>query len=148
MSETIRITYLSDEIEKLRYIGGKSDWIDLRSAEHVVMKKGEFRLISLGISICLPDGYEALVVPRSSTYKNYGLIQTNSMGVIDETYGKHSSSDVWRVPMLATRDTEIQINDRIAQFRILKHQPEIVFEEVLPHEDGEARGGFGTTGKQ
>ena len=148
MSETIRITYLSDKIEKLRYIDGKSDWIDLRAAEHVVLKKGEFKLISLGVSMKLPDGYEAIVVPRSSTYKNFGIIQANSCGVIDESYGKYSSKDVWHMPVIAMRDTEININDRICQFRIQKHQPEIVFEESKPGEmSGEARGGFGITGK-
>ena len=149
MSETIKITYVSNEIEKLRYIDGKSDWIDLRAAEHVVLKKGEFRLISLGVSMCLPDGYEAIVVPRSSTYKNFGIIQTNSCGVIDEGYGKFSSADVWKMPVLAMRDTEIHVNDRICQFRIQKHQPEIIFEEVSAHADGgPARGGFGSTGVQ
>ncbi len=147
MSEKIRITYLSDKIEKLRYIDGKSDWIDLRAAEHVVMKKGEYRLINLGVSISLPDGYEAIVVPRSSTYKNFGLIQANSCGVIDECYGKYSSDDVWYVPMIAMRDTEVNINDRICQFRIQKHQPRIEFEEVEAGElSGPARGGFGVTG--
>ena len=148
MSETIRITYLSDEIEHLRYIDGKSDRIDLRSAEHVVLKKGDFRLISLGVSMRLPDGYEAIVVPRSSTYKNFGIIQANSCGVIDESYGKYSSEDVWCMPVIAMRDTEINVNDRICQFRIQKHQPQIVFEEAGKGEmNGEARGGFGITGK-
>ena len=149
MSETIRITYLSDKIDKLRYIDGKSDWIDLRAAEHVVLKKGDFKLISLGVSMRLPDGYEAVVVPRSSTYKNFGIIQANSCGVIDESYGKDSCEDVWCMPVIAMRDTEININDRICQFRIQKHQPEIIFEEADPEEmKGEARGGFGITGKQ
>ena len=149
MSETIRITYLSDKIDKLRYIDGKSDWIDLRAAEHVVLNKGDFKLISLGVSMRLPDGYEAVVVPRSSTYKNFGIIQANSCGVIDESYGKYSSEDVWCMPVIAMRDTEINVNDRICQFRIQKHQPEIIFEEADPEEmKGEARGGFGITGKQ
>lgn len=149
MSETIKITYLSDKIEKLTYIDGKSDWIDLRVAEDVVLKKGEWKLINLGVSMVLPDGYEAIVVPRSSTFKNFGLIQTNHCGVIDESYGKFSSADVWYVPMLAVRDTEVHINDRICQFRIQKHQPQIVFEEIEPRDDAEAaRGGFGSTGKQ
>lgn len=148
MAETIKITYVSDKIEKLRYIDGKSDWIDLRSAEDVTLKKGEFRLISLGVSMELPDGYEAIVVPRSSTFKNFGLIQTNHCGVIDESYGKFSSDDVWHVPVLAVRDTQIHINDRICQFRIQKHQPQIIFEETPPHSDeGKARGGFGSTGR-
>ena len=142
--ETIRIKYHSNEIEKLDYIAGKSDWIDLRAAEHVVMKKGEFHLIKLGVSMQLPKGYEAVIVPRSSTYKNFGIIQTNHMGVVDETYC--GDNDVWMMPALAMRDTEIHVNDRICQFRIQKHQPEIAFEEVeeLGNVD---RGGIGSTGK-
>ena len=131
--ETLKIRYLSDKIEKLRFIDGKSDWIDLRSAEEVSMKAGEARLISLGIAVQLPKGYEAHVVPRSSTFKNFGLIQTNHMGVIDESYcGDH---DEWKVPVMAVRDTCIHVNDRICQFRIMKHQPELKFEEV-EHLDG------------
>ena len=143
--EKIRIKYVSDEIEKLCYIDGKSDWIDLRSAEHVVMKKGEWRLISLGVAMELPKGYEAHIVPRSSTYKNFGLLQSNHCGVVDESYC--ANEDVWKFPALAVRDTEIQVNDRICQFRIMKHQPVIEFDEV---EDlgNASRGGFGSTGKQ
>lgn len=143
--ETIKIKYHSDEIEKLTYIEGKSDWIDLRAAEEVELKQGEFRLIKLGVSMQLPAGYEAVVVPRSSTYKNFGIIQTNHMGVIDETYC--GDNDVWMMPVLAVRDTVIHVNDRICQFRIQKHQPQIIFEEVdvLGNED---RGGIGSTGKQ
>ena len=115
--ETLKIRYLSDKIEKLRFIDGKSDWIDLRSAEEVNMKAGEARLISLGIAVQLPKGYEAHVVPRSSTFKNFGLIQTNHMGVLDESYcGDH---DEWKVPVMAVRDTCIHVNDRICQFRIM-----------------------------
>ena len=143
--ETLKIRYLSDKIEKLRFIDGKSDWIDLRSAEEVEMKAGEARLISLGIAVQLPKGYEAHVVPRSSTFKNFGLIQTNHMGVIDESYC--GDNDEWRLPVLAVRDTCIHVNDRICQFRIMKHQPELKFEE-FEHLDGCDRGGFGTTGKQ
>ena len=80
--ENIRIKYFSDEIERLRYIDGKSDWIDLRASETVVLKKGEYKLIPLGVAMALPEGYEAHVVPRSSTFKNFGIIQTNSQGVI------------------------------------------------------------------
>ena len=94
--QTIRIKYHSNEIEKLTYIDGKSDWIDLRSAEHVVLKKGEFKLIKLGVSMQLPAGYEAVIVPRSSTYKNFGIIQTNHMGVVDESYC--GDDDIWKRP--------------------------------------------------
>ena len=126
--ETIRIKYHSDEIERLTYINGKSDWIDLRAAEEVTMEKGEFRLISLGVSMQLPKGYEAVIVPRSSTYRSFGIIQTNHMGVVDESYC--GDQDVWRMPALAVRDTMIHVNDRICQFRIQKHQPVICFEET------------------
>lgn len=141
--ETIKIKYFTDKIEKLCYIAGNSDWIDLRVAEDVVMKKGEFRLIRLGVAMELPQGYEAHVVPRSSTYKNFGLIQTNHMGVIDESY--KGNADEWKWPALAMRDTEVHVGDRLCQFRIMKHQPQINFLEVdsLENED---RGGFGTSG--
>lgn len=140
----IRIKYFTDKIEKLRYIDGKSDWIDLRAAEDVTLKAGEFKLIPLGIAMELPAGYEAHVVPRSSTFKNYGILQTNSMGVIDESYC--GDNDQWFFPALAMRDTEIRTNDRICQFRIMEHQPVFSFEETacLGHED---RGGHGSTGK-
>lgn len=142
--KTIRIKYFTDKIERLTYIGGKSDWIDLRAAEEITMKAGEFRLIPLGIAVELPKGYEAHVVPRSSTFKNFGIIQTNSMGVIDETYC--GDNDQWFMPAYALRDTQININDRICQFRIMEHQPKLSFEETdaLSHKD---RGGFGSTGK-
>ncbi|MCI5919535.1 MAG: deoxyuridine 5'-triphosphate nucleotidohydrolase [Roseburia sp.] len=143
-TERIKIKYHSSEISKLEYIEGKSDWIDLRAAERVVLKKGEFKLINLGISMELPKGYEAVIVPRSSTYKNFGIIQTNHMGVIDETYC--GDNDVYMMPVLAVRDTEINVNDRICQFRIQRHQPQIVFEEV-EHLGNENRGGIGSTGK-
>ena len=145
MSKTIKIQYLNDEIKRLEYIDGKSDWIDLRAAEEVVLKKGEFKLIHLGVAMQLPEGYEAHIVPRSSTYKNYGIIQTNHMGVVDESYC--GDNDQWHMPVFALRDTVIHVNDRICQFRIMEHQPKIVFEEVevLNAPD---RGGFGSTGKQ
>ena len=142
--EKIKIKYHTDEIEKLRYIDGKSDFIDLRAAEDVELKAGEFKLISLGVSMELPKGYEAHIVPRSSTFKTWGIIQTNSMGIVDESY--RGDSDIWKMPVYATRDTVIHKNDRICQFRIMEHQPTIEFEEVK-HLDGEERGGFGITGK-
>ena len=141
--ETIKIKYFTDKIDKLCYIAGNSDWIDLRVAEDVVMKKGEFRLIRLGVAMELPQGYEAHVVPRSSTYKNFGLIQTNHMGVIDESY--KGDADEWKWPALAMRDTEVHVGDRLCQFRIMKHQPQINFLEVASLENDD-RGGFGTSG--
>ena len=142
--EKIKIKYHTDEIEKLRYIDGKSDFIDLRAAEDVQLKAGEFKLISLGVSMELPKGYEAHIVPRSSTFKTWGIIQTNSMGIVDESY--RGDSDIWKMPVYATRDTTIHKNDRICQFRIIEHQPTIEFDEV-EHLDGVERGGFGSTGK-
>lgn len=142
--EKIRIQYLNDEIKRLEYIDGKSDWIDLRAAEDIVLKKGEFRLIPLGVAMQLPKGYEAHVVPRSSTYKNFGIIQTNHMGIIDETYA--GPNDWWYMPVYALRDTKIHQNDRICQFRIMKHQPRIEFDEC-GRLDAPDRGGIGSTGK-
>ena len=141
----IMIQYLSNEIERLRYIDGKSDWIDLRSAEHVELKKGEIKLINLGIAMKLPDGYEAHIAPRSSTYKNFGIIQANSVGVVDESYC--GPEDWFYFPAIAMRDTVIEVNDRICQFRIMEHQPKVEFEEVEALK-GENRGGIGSTGKQ
>ena len=140
----IRIKYHNDELKKLEYIDGKSDWIDLRVAEDVVLKKGDFKLISMGVSMQVPDGYEMIMAPRSSTFKNFGLIQTNSLGIIDESYC--GDNDIIRMPVYATRDTELHVNDRIAQFRIIEHQPSIIFDEVdsLGNSD---RGGFGSTGR-
>jgi dUTP pyrophosphatase len=143
--ETIKIKYFSEEIEKLSYIAGKSDWIDLRAAQEVELKAGEFRLIPLGVAMELPKGYEAHVIPRSSTFKNFGILQANSMGLIDESYC--GDNDQWYFPALAMRDTMIHVNDRICQFRIMEHQPELVFAET-DHLDGKDRGGFGSTGRQ
>lgn len=141
----IKIKYLSDQIEKLKYIDNKSDWIDLRAAEDVKLKAGEFRLIPLGIAMELPRGYEAHIVPRSSTFKNFGILQTNSMGVVDESYC--GDNDQWFFPALAMRDTDIHVNDRICQFRIMEHQPKIDFIEVSELKNAD-RGGHGSTGKQ
>lgn len=140
----IKIKYFDEEIEKLCYVDGKSDWIDLRAAKDVVLKKGEFALIPLGVAMQLPEGYEAHVVPRSSTFKNFGIIQTNHQGVIDCSYC--GDNDQWFMPVLAVRDTEIHKNDRICQFRIMENQPKIRFAEVAVL-DGKDRGGHGSTGK-
>ena len=121
--EKIKIKYFTDKIEKLAYIDGKSDWIDLRAAEDVDLKKGEFKLIPLGVGMELPKGYEA----------------------IDGSYC--GDNDQWFMPAYALRDTHISCNDRICQFRIMENQPEICFEEVSSLE-GADRGGFGSTGKQ
>ena len=142
--EQIKIKYFTDKIDKLEYIDGKSDWIDLRASEEVTLKKGEFKLIPLGVAMQLPKGYEAHIVPRSSTYKNFGLIQANHCGIVDGSY--RGDNDMWRMPVIAMRDTTIHDNDRICQFRIMKNQPRICFEQV-DHLEGADRGGFGSTGK-
>lgn len=144
MKETINIKYLTEIIDKLTYIDGKSDWIDLRAAETVDMEPMEFKLIPLGIAMQLPAGYEAHVIPRSSTFKNFGIIQANSMGLIDESYC--GDNDQWYFPAIALRKTTIRTNDRICQFRIMKHQPQIKFREV-DNLNNESRGGIGSTGK-
>lgn len=140
---TIKIKYLSDKIEKLDYIAGKSDWIDLRAAETVEMKKGEFKLIPLGVAMQLPAGYEAYMIPRSSTFKNFGVIQANHIGMIDESYC--GDSDQWYFAAIAMRDTVIHVNDRICQFRIMEHQPQLTLEAVNAL-GNTSRGGFGSTG--
>ena len=104
--EEIKVKYFTDDIDELCYVEGKSDWIDLHAAETVTMKAGEFRLIPLGVAIALPEGYEAHIVPRSSTFKNYGILQTNSMGVVDYTY--RGDGDQWQMPVYATRDVVIE----------------------------------------
>ena len=141
----IKIKYFCKDIEPIRNIEGKSDWYDLRSAEDVDLKAGEYKLIPLGVGMKLPEGYEANIVPRSSTFKTYGIIQTNSFGIVDNSYS--GNADMWHFPAYATRDTHISKNDRICQFRINKVQPPVDFIEV-EHLDDKSRGGFGSTGKQ
>lgn len=146
----IKIKYFNDELERLTKIT-KGNWIDLRAAEEVTLKAGEFKLIRLGIAVELPRGYEAHVVPRSSTFKNFGVIQTNHQGVVDgpdrETGegGYCGNDDEWFFPALAVRDTTIHVNDRICQFRIMEQQPDIEFLEV-DRLTGPNRGGHGSTG--
>ena len=139
--KTIKIKYFTD-IEHIEKIS-QGDWIDLRAAETVSLSKGEFKLISLGVGMILPDGYDAHIVPRSSTFKKFHIIQTNHMGIIDNSYC--GEQDEWKFPALAVEDTIINKNDRICQFRIVKKQPEIVFEQVEKLSDT-SRGGFGSTG--
>ena len=138
----IKIKYLRG-IEKINIIK-KGNWIDLRAAEDVELKAGQYKLIPLGVAMELPAGYEAIVAPRSSTFKKYGLLLINSIGVIDESYC--GDNDEWQFPALAMRDTVIPKNERICQFRIIEHQPLIELQEVetLGNED---RGGFGSTGR-
>lgn len=142
MAQTIKIKYLTNvrTIEEISV----GDWIDLRAAETIKLKKGEFRLIPLGVAIQLPKGYEAIVAPRSSTFKNFGVIMTNSIGVIDESYC--GDADQWHFPALAMRKTVIHKDDRICQFRIMRHQPEVDI-VVVNNLNNPNRGGIGSTGR-
>lgn len=146
MNKKILIRYHDDfpgePLQKIEKIS-QGDWIDLRAAETVEIASGDFKLISLGVSMELPDGYEAHIVPRSSTFKKWGIIQTNHMGVVDNSYS--GDNDIWRFPALAIKDTVIHKNDRICQFRIIKKMDDVVFCEV-DHLCGPDRGGFGSTG--
>ena len=121
-----------------------SDWIDLRAAEEIKLCAGDYKAIPLGVAMQLPAGYEAHLMPRSSTFKTWGVIQPNSMGVIDNSYC--GSNDEWKMQVYALRDTVIEVNDRIAQFRIMENQPKLSFVECEQLE-GKNRGGFGSTGK-
>lgn len=139
----IKIKYHADitPLEKF----SKGDWIDLRAAEDVEMNAGDYRLISLGVSMKLPEGYEAHILPRSSTFKNWGIIQANNMGVIDNSYS--GNNDIWRYPAIAMRDTVIRKNDRICQFRIEKKQPQNLGFVPVDYLDDPDRGGFGSSGR-
>lgn len=139
----IKIKYLDDSIKRLTYVDGKSDWIDLAAAETVTLKKGEFKLIHLGVAMELPEGYEAHIAPRSSTFKNFKILETNSVGVVDRSYC--GPNDWWKMAVYATEDTTINKGDRIAQFRIIENQPKLNF--VESELTGQDRGGFGSTGK-
>lgn len=138
----IKVKYHDPELGKIEKFP-VGDWIDLRSAEQVDMDAGDFRIISLGISMKLPEGYEAHVVPRSSTFKKWGVLQTNGVGIIDESYC--GENDVWKFPALAMKSTTIFKGDRICQFRIMPKMPEVIFTEV-DHMEDKDRGGFGSSG--
>ena len=142
--EEIKIKYHAD-IEHIKKIE-QGDWIDLRAAEDVALKFLESKVISLGVSMELPDEYEANVAPRSSTFKNFGIIMTNGIGIIDNSYC--GNDDIWMIPALCLKQegTVIHKGDRICQFRIVKKQPEIRFTEV-DNLNGKTRGGFGSTGR-
>ena len=139
----IKIKYFTDIIPLKQISIG--NWIDLRLAENVSLKAGDFKILPLGVAIKLHDGYEAHIVPRSSTYKTYGLIQSNGIGIIDNSYS--GNNDQWMFPVIATRDVELVKNDRISQFRIMEIQPNIEF-EIVEDLDPTDRGGFGSTGIQ
>ena len=130
----IKVKYFDNEIDKLQKID-KGDWIDLRAAETVELKKDESKLINLGVGMILPEGYEAHVVPRSSTFKNFGITQANHMGIIDESYC--GNNDQWKFHAIAHRDTVIHKNDRICQFRIQKKMPMIYLSGIWGHHGGQ-----------
>ena len=121
----------------------KGDWIDLYAAEDARLAKGEWKAVSLGVSMKLPEGYEAHVVPRSSTFRRWGVLQVNGVGIIDESYC--GDGDIWYFQALACRDTEILKGDRICQFRIVRKMPPVTFEERETLTDPD-RGGLGSTG--
>lgn len=139
----IQIIYHDPNMPKLEFIEGKSDWIDLRARIGGTFKAGDFALIDLGVSMKLPEGYEAHIAPRSSTFKNYGIIQTNSVGVIDNSYS--GTNDIWKMPCYFTRDTTINQYDRICQFRLIKKMESVQFKETNSL-DSINRNGFGSTG--
>lgn len=141
----IKIKYFDKFLEKLTPIEKISvgDWIDLRSAESVILKAGEYQLIRLGVGMILPDGYEAHVLPRSSTPSKFGIMCANSMGVIDNSYS--GDADEWKFPAVAIRDTVIEKGDRIAQFRIVRNQPNVEF-KLVTRLNEKSRGGIGSTG--
>lgn len=141
----IKVKYLAD-IDKLHSIK-EGDWIDLRCAITTEVYKGEYKAIPLGVAMELPEGYEAIVAPRSSLFKKHGLICVNSIGIIDESYC--GDGDQWHLLVLGTSDRPaiIEKNERICQFRIIKHQPELEFETVESLGNAD-RGGIGSTGKR
>lgn len=142
MIKEIEIKYLDPNMPKITKIS-QGDWIDLSCVDDIDMKAGEFKLIKLGVVIRLPEGYEGLLLPRSSTFKKYGIIVANSMGVIDNSYC--GPEDEWMLAAYAVRDTHIDKYTRICQFRIIENQPPIVIKEV-DDLGTKSRGGFGSTG--
>lgn len=140
--DKILVKYFDDYIEKIE-VTEKGDWYDLRSRVDIEVKKGDFLLIPLGVAMKLPNGYEAHLAPRSSTFKNWGIIQTNSVGVIDNSYS--GNNDEWKMPIYATRDTTIHKNDRICQFRVMRKQYKFPIKFVDKLNDTD-RGGFGSSG--
>lgn len=142
----IKIKYFSN-VPPLEQVEG-SDWIDLRVAQDVSLLGNKFKVVPFGVGIKLPKGYEAHIVPRSSTFKKWGVIQTNHMGVVDESYC--GDNDQWRWPMYVLErrpKTKIPKGTRVAQFRIVKKQPKIVF-KMVDSFGAPDRGGFGSTGEK
>ena len=133
----------------------KGDWIDLKSAERYELKAGEFALINLGIAMEIPDNFEAWLAPRSGTFKKYGLLQTNSIGIIDNSYS--GNNDIWKMPVYATRDTVVEKGDRLCQFRLIERMHSIFDRKITRPSDlyivevenlnDSDRGGFGSSGR-
>lgn len=139
----IKVQYRNETIERLKKIS-QGDWIDLRAATDILMNAGEFAYIDLGVAMQLPKGYEALLAPRSSTFKNFGIIQANSIGIMDNSFC--GPTDWWKFPAIALRNTIIRKNDRICQFRIIANQPNLFLHETSLEGNAD-RGGWGSTGK-
>ena len=152
----IKIKTFKDQI--LPEIISKGDWIDLRAAEDYNLKPGEYRLLNLGVAMELPKGFEAIVVPRSSTFRNYGILCANSFGVIDYSY--NGDMDEWKFPAFSPKGSMILAGDRICQFRIQLSQKATVWQKIkwflsngIKIEKVERlntinRGGVGSTGKK
>ena len=140
----LKVKFENEVCQDFEFVGEKSDWIDLKAAQDYELNQFEYTLINLGFALQLPDGYEAHIVPRSSTFKNFGILQTNSMGIIDNSYC--GDEDYWKLPVIAMRDTVIKKGDRICQFRLMEKMSNIEV-EILKTLGNENRGGFGSTGK-
>ncbi len=134
--------YDGPPLEKIEKIS-VGDWIDLRAAKDVTLNSFDSCIIPLGVSMKLPDGYEAHIAPRSSTFRKWSILQSNGFGVVDSSFS--GNGDIWGMPVVALGKTTIHKNDRICQFRIMKKMPPVEFVEV-DHLDGPDRGGFGSTG--
>ena len=148
---TIKVKYFRDDLTRLK-IDPKGDMIDLYAAEDVTINEMDEALIPLGVAMELPIGYRANLLPRSSTFKKWGIIVTNSMGVIDHTYC--GDNDEWKLAVFCLKGREfvngkkctiIHKGDKIAQFEIVPVMPKVVLEEV-DHLGNADRGGFGSTG--
>jgi len=141
----LKVKFENEVCQDFEFVGEKSDWIDLKAAQDYELNQFEYTLINLGFALQLPDGYEAHIVPRSSTFKNFGILQTNSMGIIDNSYC--GDEDYWKLPVIAMRDTVIKRGDRICQFRIMEKMSNIEV-EIVNTLGNENRGGFWGTGKK
>jgi len=139
----IKVKYLAD-IDPLQQIK-IGDAIDVRAAKDINLKYMESTHIPLGFACELPKGYLALLMPRSSTFDKYGIIQTNSIGLIDESYC--GDNDEWAMPVVALRtDIHIPKNERIAQFLVI-HKEEAMNILATTHLGNANRGGFGSSGR-